>query len=141
MEEEKRCHDCNCKEGEIHSLGCDMESCPFCGGQLISCGCVYDKLNIDCSPGTWAYEKGLTIVQEERWKELLEEVGRIPYIQWPNVCAKCGLLWPHLFGVPTEEWEKYIQISKRDRIVCINCYDQIKSLIDGAKNGNGNKRL
>ena len=37
----KRCHDCNImnKTGNYHHLGCDMERCPKCGGQLISCGC------------------------------------------------------------------------------------------------------
>ena len=49
------CHDCGCKEGEIHELGCDMERCPECGNQLIACGCVYKQLSIDVSPGTWTY--------------------------------------------------------------------------------------
>lgn len=37
----KRCHDCNIvnKEGNFHHLGCDVERCPICGNQLISCGC------------------------------------------------------------------------------------------------------
>ena len=35
-----RCHDCGIynKPGNIHHLGCDMERCPVCHGQLISCG-------------------------------------------------------------------------------------------------------
>lgn len=35
------CHDCSIenKEGNIHHLLCDMEICPKCGGQLITCGC------------------------------------------------------------------------------------------------------
>ena len=39
-----RCHDCNIvnKKGNYHHLGCDMERCPKCGGQLISCGCWGD---------------------------------------------------------------------------------------------------
>ena len=37
----ERCHDCGIlnKEGNIHHWGCDMERCPKCGGQLISCDC------------------------------------------------------------------------------------------------------
>ena len=36
-----RCHDCNVAPGGYHHPGCDMESCPRCGGQLISCGCLF----------------------------------------------------------------------------------------------------
>ncbi len=35
-----RCHDCNVKRGGNHHPGCDMERCPKCGGQLISCECA-----------------------------------------------------------------------------------------------------
>lgn len=33
------CHDCNVSSGQIHHPNCDMEKCPMCGGQLISCDC------------------------------------------------------------------------------------------------------
>jgi hypothetical protein len=38
-----RCGDCNCKSESYHHPGCDMERCPGCGHQLISCGCVIDE--------------------------------------------------------------------------------------------------
>jgi len=33
------CHDCGVKLGEFHHDNCDMEECPACGYQLISCDC------------------------------------------------------------------------------------------------------
>lgn len=36
------CHDCLAIKGELHVPGCDVERCPACGGQAISCGCNYE---------------------------------------------------------------------------------------------------
>jgi len=47
-----KCHDCGAREGEYHQPGCDMETCPFCCGQLISCDCPYNLLGIDASAAT-----------------------------------------------------------------------------------------
>lgn len=39
-----RCHDCNAKVRTPHHFGCDVERCPVCGNQLISCECCMDEV-------------------------------------------------------------------------------------------------
>lgn len=36
--EEHPCHDCGTAPGKYHHLDCDMERCPACNGQLLTCG-------------------------------------------------------------------------------------------------------
>ncbi len=43
IQSEHRCHDCNIMPGGFHHPGCDMERCPRCDEQLISCGCLSRK--------------------------------------------------------------------------------------------------
>ena len=107
------CHDCDAREGQLHQLGCDMECCPKCGGQLISCGCYDLGYDLESSPPP--------------------ENKRRPYIQWPNLCAYCGELWPKMFKVSDTAWTRYIDPDMRDKIVCRSCWTFImKRVIDEA---------
>jgi hypothetical protein len=106
------CHDCGVAEGQLHMPGCDMECCPNCGGQRISCGC---PLSFD-----GGYDD-----------------NRIPYISYPNMCAKCGALWPEMFSVPTAEWEHFVEPAMRNTMLCLPCYTKIRSWIDEAEAADG----
>ena len=64
------CPACHTETGELHELGCPMELCPWCGGQLVYCSCRFDKLEVDSLDA----EEQLI-----RFEELLNEQGRIAY--------------------------------------------------------------
>lgn len=111
-EKRSKCHDCFVLEGEYHLDGCDVEICPICRGQLISC---------DCFNG----------FSGDKREVLIESYGgRIPFIHYPNICERCGKVNPSFFHAPDKEWKKYTRSYKKIRILCIDCYCLIKDWID-----------
>jgi hypothetical protein len=64
------CPACQVVVGELHLLGCPVEICPWCDGQLSKCNCRFEKLEVDVFD---------TDEQLEKFQELLETKGRIPY--------------------------------------------------------------
>jgi hypothetical protein len=38
-----RCGDCGVARGGWHHPGCDLQRCPVCRGQLLTCGCRFDE--------------------------------------------------------------------------------------------------
>lgn len=84
-----RCPDCCVEPGADHEPGCDVERCPFCGHQIISCGCAYEHLSRELG---WdddvldeAHREGLTPEMESQWERLLCEAGKVPWTgTWPG---------------------------------------------------------
>jgi len=40
--DDPECNGCGVPQGGLHKLGCQREPCPRCGGQAISCDCLYE---------------------------------------------------------------------------------------------------
>ncbi len=67
---EEICPSCGTKTGDMHTLGCPVELCPWCGGQLNHCNCRFEQLEVE------------ELTDETKIEELegkLEKKGRIPY--------------------------------------------------------------
>ncbi|MDW7772727.1 MAG: hypothetical protein SCH71_07530 [Desulfobulbaceae bacterium] len=64
------CPACHAATGELHELGCPIELCPWCGGQLVYCSCRFDQLEVD----SLSSEQDLL-----RFEDILNSQGRIPY--------------------------------------------------------------
>ena len=80
----RTCDDCGCSEGELHDLFCLRERCPFCGAQLVSCGCISKVLDLSPEEQRAVDEyiddsveplKGIN----ERWGKTLNGKGRVPF--------------------------------------------------------------
>ena len=96
------CPDCGVREGYWHWRFCDQETCGRCGWQFISC---------ECHPNARRHTR---------------------YLQWPNICARCGQVDPDFFSVSCCEWTYYIPKDQQESVICQECYDYIKQLVENA---------
>jgi hypothetical protein len=63
------CQVCAVVSGEKHILGCPMEICPWCNGQLTSCDCRFSELD----------QEELNESNLEELEEKLKDKGRVPF--------------------------------------------------------------
>ena len=76
-DEDSTCGDCGCKSGEQHLPNCDIERCPCCGLQMLSCDCgaiyVVSPNDMDRLPEMIEEQKKENIRLEEEYKRIMEE--------------------------------------------------------------------
>lgn len=76
---QETCHDCGVAPGELHKDGCDVERCPNCGAQRLSCDCKDDVMPRLRWTGVWP---GVMECQEFGWyvphgSMLFEDLNRL----------------------------------------------------------------
>lgn len=69
---EEICPSCGVHTGALHTLGCPVEVCPWCGGQLNHCNCRFEQLDVE----ELNDEKML-----EKLEKKLDKKGRVPYVK------------------------------------------------------------
>lgn len=78
---EELCPSCGVKTGEMHTLGCPVEVCPWCGGQLNHCNCRFEQMDVEEFK-----DEGVL----KAFAEKLERKGRVSYAreQRPSFMAE-----------------------------------------------------
>jgi hypothetical protein len=131
--------ECGAKEGQLHKFGCRFERCPFCEEIAGSgCNCAYELLGLrrrDNPPEfDWlperVYKRGLTPAQQRRWLKILTTKGRLPFVSAPQLCGRCGELWPVMFIVQDSVWEYYTGPELRSAVLCEPCFHRLRKRID-----------
>lgn len=79
----KTCDDCGAVEGQLHEIFCLRERCPFCGAQLVACGCISEVLQLDADEQRAVDEYVDDSVEpllsiNNRWVKALNRKGRVP---------------------------------------------------------------
>jgi hypothetical protein len=106
----QKCHDCGVAPGELHQLGCDVERCLLCGGQAISCSCIYRINDADQEAGEATdkmWEKFDAVVKEKG--------GRLPWTgEWPGAAECIEFGWYSRVRTPADGPGDYWMVCKAD---------------------------
>lgn len=82
---QQSCNDCGCTVGALHDMFCTKERCPYCGGQLVTCGCITKVLELSDEEQQALDEYVDDEVEplrsiNARWIKALNRKGRVPFI-------------------------------------------------------------